>query len=74
MKPKYLELSRSVRIKHIEPGQIKRQDDGITIPEPRVRPVDIETAKRRLTMFVANCAEQGLISMYQGGRHYGTVH
>lgn len=74
MKPKYLELSRSVRIKHIEPGQVKRPDDGITIPEPRVRPVDIETAKRRLTMFVANCAEQGFVTMYEKGVEYGTVH
>ena len=71
MKPKYLQLSPSVRIKHVPPA---RHDDGIRIPERRVQPVDVETAKRRLSFFVGMCAASGSVSMFQGGNTYGTIH
>jgi len=39
---------------------IVRLDDGISIP-PAPKLVDVETAKRRVRMFIENCAIQGSI-------------
>ncbi len=55
----FLRLSPRVTIKKMPPGRV---DDGITIPEPRVKPVDAETAKKRIRMFLESCALQGRVS------------
>lgn len=53
----YLRLSPTVIIKRMPEARI---DDGITIPTaPKL--VDVETAKRRVRMFIENCAIQGRI-------------
>ena len=54
----FLRLSPNVTIEKMPPSRV---DDGITIPEPRVKPVDAETAKLRLRMFLENCAIQGRV-------------
>jgi len=53
----YLRLSPTVIIKRMPEARI---DDGISIP-PAPKLVDVETAKRRVRMFIENCAIQGMI-------------